>query len=138
MTMQSKQLVRTHLQAKLYIGSTDIGTARMQSFDADTDFGTEEVRGVGDYLQVEAPFLKHTGRLTLDAFLLRQSTLVTLGVAALGIKILQLDLLDLVVRDETGAQVSLYKGCTIISKRTSIRAGQICGENASLFFQQEQ
>jgi hypothetical protein len=134
MTMLANQKVRTHLQAKLMINGQDVGTARMQSMEADHDFGTEEVRGIGDYLQVEADHLRFSGRLSLDAFMLREVTLRDLGIAALGKKVLELDTIDLVVVDEAGTEIRKYVQCSIINYTETIRAGQICGERASCYF----
>lgn len=134
MASKSNQRVRSHLQARIYLGSTNIGSGRLQSFDADHDFGTQAVHGVGDYEAAEHVYLKFNGTITLEAFMVRDDDLTNLKVAALGAGILELDVLDIYVKDEEEAIMRVYRDCTIQRYRESIREGQICGENATVFF----
>lgn len=135
MSRLADQKVRSHLQARIFLNGVNIGTGRTQSFEADQDFGTQPVHGVSDYEAVEFVNLKFQGRITLDAFMIRQNDLIALGLAALGKKVLELGELDVELYDENGGVITTYRKCAISSHRVSIREGQICGENASCFFQ---
>lgn len=131
--------VRTHLQALLFIGNINIGTGRLQSFDADQDFGTQAVHGVGDFLPAEFVHLKFTGTITMDAFMIRTDDLQIAGLAALGVGVLSLGVVDIEVYDTdkhggSGDLLRRYEHCKISRFRESIREGQICGENATVLF----
>jgi hypothetical protein len=134
MASRTTQKVRSHLQAKIYLAGTEIGSGRAQSFDADHDFGTQAVHGVGDYEAAEHVFLKFNGTLTLDTFMIREQDLVNLGVAALGKEILDLEVLEVTLHDENGLTLRNYEDCVIQRYRETIRQGEICGENATMFF----
>lgn len=134
MASKDNQRVRSHLQARIYLGGVNIGSGRTQSFDADHDFGTQPVHGVGDYTPVEHVFLKFNGTISMESFMLRTDDLVTLGVAALGAEILNLGVLDISLYDEKQNLLRTYQDCVIQRYRESIREGQICGENATVFF----
>lgn len=141
--------VRTHLSARIVIQdqngvSHNVGHGRVQSFDADHDYGTQAVHGVGDYIPAEFVNLKFQGTITIDAFAIRTDDLVDLGLAALGLDILKTGLLDISLHEEgpspydptslSTAPLRVYRDVAITRYRESIREGQICGENATCFF----
>lgn len=145
MAKKDKQFVRSHLQAIIYLqtgaaGATKqaIGHARLQSFSADHDYGTQPVHGLGDYLPAEHVHLKFSGTIQLEAFMIRKADLVALGLAPLGDAILQSGTLSISIHDPDNGDKMLrsYEGVTIQRYSENIREGQICGENATCFFRE--
>lgn len=145
MAKKDKQFVRSHLQAIIYLqgpasGATAqaIGHARLQSFSADHDYGTQPVHGLGDYLPAEHVHLKFSGTIQLEAFMIRKADLVALGLAPLGDAILQSGTLSIAIHDPDNADKVLrsYEGVTIQRYSENVREGQICGENATCFFRE--
>jgi hypothetical protein len=145
MAKKDKQYVRSHLQAIIYLktGAAEataqpIGHARLQSFSADHDYGTQPVHGLGDYLPAEHVHLKFSGTIQLEAFMIRKADLVALGLAPLGDTILQSGTLEISIQDpDNGGKVlRSYEGVTIQRYSENVREGQICGENATCFFRE--
>lgn len=145
MAKKSNQFVRSHLQAIIHLkgsGATDVATpighARLQSFSADHDYGTQPVHGVGDYLPAEHVHLKFSGTIQLEAFMIRKADLVALGLAPLGEAVLQSGALEISILDPDNANKELrrYTGVTIQRYSENVREGQICGENATCFFRE--
>lgn len=127
--------VRTHLQAALYIGDTEVGVGRLKSFDADHDFGAQHVHGVGAFEANEIVQMKYTGTLTIDAFAVNVDDLRGLGLAGLNKEVLNYPYLRIKVWDpKQGKFIRDYVGCTISRYRETIAEGQICGENATVLF----
>lgn len=128
----SKQNAQSHVGVSIRIGGHEIGSGRIQSFNADHDFGLQAVRGVGDFNPVEHVHNAYDGTVTLDAFRIRTKDLVKLGLAALGKDILKLPVIDVVLYDKVDKRVyRVYEKCSCARYSERIQDGAICGENAT-------
>lgn len=131
----NKQKVRTHLNVALLIAGKNIGHARLQSFNADHDYGTTPVHGIGDYLPAEHVNNKFQGTIQVDSFAIRKNDLAQLGISALGEAILTQGVIDIEVKDSgNGLSIRTYKDCVVSRYSERIQQGEICGENATFMF----
>jgi hypothetical protein len=76
--------------------------------------------------------LRYEGSVTVDKFKVRTKSLKELGLASLGVGILNMDVIDIEVTDRyTGAIIIVYRGCSLQEYSENIRANAIAGENAT-------
>lgn len=130
MASQAKQTVHTGATVLLMIKNKVVG--RAQGLDAQRSFGTEGVYEIGSIMPQEHIQQRYEGSCTLERFMIKNKSLVELGLAALGEEVLKLDILDIVVVDKaTNKVIRAYRGCTISEYSENFRVGQIAGENAT-------
>lgn len=126
----TKQTVHAGHTIKLKIGGKEVG--RAQSIDGRRSFGQEGVYEIGSIMPVEHVALRYEGSVTLDKFKIRTSSLKELGLAALGVGILNMDAIDIEVTDtQTNAVIVVYRGCSLQEYSENFRTNAISGENAS-------
>jgi hypothetical protein len=124
--------VQSHVGVAILIGSSDVGSGRIQSFNDDQGFNQQAVHGVGDFLPVEHTPLKFDGTLTLDAFRIRLKDLNSLGVGALGLQILALGVLRIQLYDKIDKRVfRTYEGVSVDRQSLRVQEGAIVGENVT-------
>ena len=130
MASQTSQKVVTGNVLQLVIGGKIVGVA--QTSDGRRGFGTEPVHGIGDFMPREHVQLRYEGTLTVDKFFLRKEDLRSLGLVALGEDILELGVIDAIIRDKvTGKILRKYIGMTLTDYTETFRANAIAGENAT-------
>lgn len=130
MATQANQTVHTGATVLLMINNTVVG--RAQGLDARRSFGTEGIYEIGSIMPQEHIQQRYEGSASLERFLVKNQSLVDLGIAALGEEVLQLDILDIVIVDKaTGNIIRAYRGCTISEYSENFRVGAISGENAT-------
>jgi hypothetical protein len=126
------QKVASHVSVSIQYQGKDIGSGRAQSFTADADYGLQPVHGVGDYFAAEFAPLRFDGTITMDTYRIRLQDLVDLGIAALGEKILELGVFDIVLFDTIAKKAyRTFRNVQTGRHSESIREGAICGENAT-------
>lgn len=131
----ANQAVHSHIGIRIMIGTKDVGSGRIQSFNADHDFGLQPVHGVGDYLPAEQVPTRFDGTITIDAFRIRTKDLVKLGIAALGLEALKMPIWDFVLFDKIDQKAyRVYENCSIGRYSERIQEGAIAGENATIKF----
>lgn len=122
---------------RIYIMAKNNLIARAQSLTADRNFGTEGVYELGSIMPAEHVYLKYTGTLTLERFRMTHDNLAsqTMDIVALGVDILQKDIITISVYDSvTQDVVENFWGCTASSYNTSYRANQIVTESINFFY----
>ena len=112
MARVADQSVQTGNTIYLIIEQTPIG--RAQSLSAERSFGTEGVYEIGSIMPQEHVFLKYTGTVSLERYRMKKQSLATLGFAALGEEVLNIDIIDIVTVDNlTNEVIIAYRGCSI-------------------------
>lgn len=130
MADQTRQQVVTGNILQLVINGKVVGLA--QSADGRRSFGTEPVHGIGDFMPREHVQLRYDGTLTVDRFFIRTEDLRSLGLAALGVDVLDLGVVEMLVIDRvTRKTLRKYTGMTISDYTETFRANAIAGENAT-------
>jgi len=133
MATEAKQTVHTGNTVYFMIGKTVIG--RAQSLQAERSFGTTGVYEIGSIMPKEHVYLKYEGSVSVSRFRMRKENLVSLGYAALGEDVLKLDVIDIVLQDNTNKKVvEAYFGCSIDSYNTEIRTGEIAIESSKFLY----
>lgn len=133
MARVADQSVQTGNTIYLMIKTTPIG--RAQSLSAERSFGTEGVYEIGSIMPQEHVFLKYTGTVNLERFRMKNQSLATLGFAALGEEVLNIDIVDIVTVDNlTNEVIIAYRGCSINNYSESYRANEITTESSQFFY----
>lgn len=133
MATVGNQSVQTGNTIFLMIQNTPIG--RAQSLTAERSFGTEGVYEIGSIMPQEHVYLKYTGQVSLERYRMKKQSLATLGYAALGEEVLQLDIMDIVTVDNlTGEVIIAYRGCSINTYNENYKANEITGESSSFYY----
>ena len=115
---------------KFKIGGQVVG--RGQSIDGRRSFGQQAQYELGSIMPQEHVALKYEGTVAIDKFLIRKKSLKDLGLAALGVGILNLAVIDIEVTDKfTGDIVRVYRGCSLQDYTETFRVNAITGENAT-------
>lgn len=115
---------------RLKIGGQEVG--RAQSVDGRRSFGQEAQYQIGSIMPQEHVALRYEGTVTLDKFKIRKQSLKDLGLAALGVGILNMDVIDIEITDRfTGDIVVVYRGCSLQDYSENFRVNAISGENAT-------
>lgn len=137
---QAVQQVLSGSLIQLKVGSAEVG--RAQSIDGRRQFGTEGVYAIGSIMPQEHVQQRYEGTVTVDMFYVRNKSLKDLGLGALGVGILQMNVIDIVVNDKysgagtkpTIVPVRGYRNCSLSDYSESFRANAIAGENASWMY----
>jgi hypothetical protein len=134
----SVQQVVTGTIVQLKVGNNEIG--RAQSIDGRRQFGQEGVYAIGSIMPQEHVALRYEGSVTVDSFYVRNQSLKDLGLATLGVGILQMNVIDIVVSDKyagkTPAIVPIrgYRNCSLNDYSENFRTNAISGENATWLY----
>jgi len=113
----------------LKIGGQEIG--RAQNCTCDTDFGLEDVSGIGDVEVKEHVNTKITHTLTVDKFVISKMTLMEMGIVPVSEDVLQMGVIDIEILTKDGALVKKYESCKCANYSLRIAAHAIIGENAT-------
>lgn len=133
MASQREQTVHSGNTIVIKYKGSAIG--RAQGLDARRSFGTEGVYEIGSIMPQEHIYNRYEGSFTLERYLVRTKDMIRLGIAALGVEILNIGELDFEVQDKlTGETVRVYKGCTLSDHSENFRANAISGENATFYY----
>lgn len=132
MARVSDQSVQTGNTIYLMIQSTPIG--RAQSLTAERSFGTTGVYEIGSIMPQEHVFLRYSGTVSLERYRMKKQSLATLGFAALGEEVLNIDIIDIVTLDNlTGEVIIAYRGCSIDTYNETYRANEITSESSRFY-----
>ena len=114
----------------LKIGGTEIG--RAQNITADTDFGLEDVSGIGNVLVQEHVNTKVTHTFTMEKFIINKKTLLELGIVPVSEDVLTMGVIDIEILEKmSGTLVKKYESCSCQNYSLRVAAHQIVGENAT-------
>lgn len=133
------QQVLTGTVVQLKVANNEIG--RAQSVDGRRQFGQEGVYGIGSIMPQEHVSLRYEGSVTVDSFYVRNRSLADLGLARLGVGILQMNVIDIVISDKyaggttpTLKPIRGYRQCSLNDYTENFRANAIGGENATWLY----
>ena len=113
----------------LKIQGTEIG--RAQNVTADTDFGLEDVSGIGDVLVQEHVNTKVTHTLTVDKYIINKQTLLELGWVPVSEDVLSMGVIDIEILTKDGTLIKKYESCSCANYSLRVTAHAIIGENAT-------
>lgn len=113
----------------LKIGGQEVG--RAQNVTADTDFGLEDVSGIGNVLVQEHVNTKVTHTLTMDKFIINKQTLLELGIVPVSEDVLTKGVIDIEILTKDGTLIKKYESCSCANYSLRVAAHAIIGENAT-------
>ena len=111
------------------IQGTEVG--RGQNVTADSDFGLEDVSGIGDVEVQEHVNTKVTHTITMDKFIINKKTLLELGYVPLSEDVLTMGVLDIEILTKDGTLIKKYESCSAANYSLRVAAHAIVGENAT-------
>jgi hypothetical protein len=111
------------------IQGTEIG--RAQNVTADSDFGLEDVSGIGDVEVQEHINTKLTHTITVDKFIINKKTLLELGFVPVNEDVLTMGVIDIEILTKDGALVKKYESCSCANYSIRVQAHALVGENAT-------
>jgi hypothetical protein len=111
------------------IGGKEVG--RAQNVTADSDFGLEDVSGIGDVEVQEHVNTKVVHTLTMDKFIINKKTLLELGYVPVSEDVLTMGVLDIEVLTKDGTLIKKYESCSAANYSLRVAAHAIIGENAT-------
>lgn len=111
------------------IGGTEVG--RAQNVTADSDFGLEDVSGIGNVEVQEHVNTKVTHTVTLDKFIINKKTLLELGYVPVSEDVLTKGVLDIEILTKDGTLIKKYESCSCANYSIRIAAHAIVGENTT-------
>jgi len=111
------------------IGGTEVG--RAQNVTADSDFGLEDVSGIGDVEVQEHVNTKVTHTLTVDKYIINKKTLLEMGIVPVSEDVLTSGVLDIEILTKDGTLIKKYESCSCASYSLRLTAHAIVGENAT-------
>lgn len=83
----------------------------------------------------EHVYLRYEGSVTVERFRMKKENLASLGFAALGEEVLQMDIMDIVLYDNYTQEVIVaYRGCSIDTYSETVNVGEISSESARFYF----
>ena len=119
----------------VYFMIKNVPIARAQSISAERSFGTTGVYQIGSIMPQEHVYLRYEGSVTVERFRMKKENLASLGFAALGEEVLQMDIMDIVLYDNyTQEVVVAYRGCSIDTYSETTSVGEISSESARFYF----
>ena len=105
---------------------------RAQNITADTDFGLEDVSGIGDVLVQEHVNTKITHTFTMEKFIINKQSLLDLKIVPVSEDVLTMGLIDIeIINKEQGTLIKKYENCSCQNYSLRVAAHQIVGENAT-------
>jgi len=111
------------------IAGKEVG--RAQNVTADSDFGLEDVSGIGDVEVQEHVNTKVVHTLTMDKFIINKKTLLELGYVPVSENVLTMGVLDIEVLTKDGTLIKKYESCSAANYSLRVAAHAIIGENAT-------
>jgi hypothetical protein len=130
MSNVANQTVHAGHTIRLKIAGQEVG--RAQSIDGRRSFGQEAQYELGSIMPQEHVALRYEGTVTFDKFKIRKKSLKDIGLASLGVGILNMDVIDIEVTDRfTKDIIVVYRGCSLQDYSENFRVNAISGENAS-------
>ncbi len=111
------------------IAGQEVG--RAQNVTADSDFGLEDVSGIGDVEVQEHVNTKVVHTLTMDKFIINKKTLLELGYVPVSEDVLTMGVLDIEVLTKDGTLIKKYESCSAANYSLRVAAHAIIGENAT-------
>ena len=126
----ANQTVHAGHTIKFKIGGKVVG--RGQSIDGRRSFGQQGQYELGSIMPQEHVALRYEGSVSMDMFLIRKKSLKDLGLAALGVGILNLAVIDIEITDKfTKDIIRVYRGCSLQDYSENFRVNAISGQNAT-------
>jgi hypothetical protein len=113
----------------LKIGGVEVG--RAQNITADSDFGLEDVSGIGDVEIQEHINTKITHTLTVDKYIINKQTLLEIGWVPVSEDVLAMGVIDIEILTKDGTLIKKYEGCSCANYSLRVGAHAIIGENAT-------
>ena len=113
----------------LKIKGVEIG--RAQNVTADSDFGLEDVSGIGNLEVVEHVNLRVVHTLTIDKFIISKKTLLEMGFVPVSEDVLSMDVIDIEILTKDGHLIKKYMHCSCANYSLRVSAHTIVGENAT-------
>ena len=104
---------------------------RGQNVTADSDFGLEDVSGIGDVEVQEHVNTKVTHTITMDKFIINKKTLLELGYVPVSEDVLTMGVLDIEILTKDGTLIKKYESCSAANYSLRVAAHAIVGENAT-------
>lgn len=104
---------------------------RAQNVTADSDFGLEDVSGIGDVEVQEHVNTKVVHTITMDKFIINKKTLLELGYVPVSEDVLTMGVLDIEVLTKDGTLIKKYESCSAANYSLRVAAHAIIGENAT-------
>ena len=111
------------------IGGQEVG--RAQTVTADSDFGLEDVSGIGNIEVQEHVNTKVTHTLTMAKFIINKKTLLELGIVPISEDVLTTGVLDIEILTKDGTLIKKYESCSCATYSLQVSAHAIVGENAT-------
>jgi hypothetical protein len=111
------------------IGGSEVG--RAQNVTADTDFGLEDVSGIGNVEVQEHVNTKITHTFSMEKFIINKATLLELGIVPVSEDVLTSGVLDIEILTKDGTLVKKYESCSCQTYNLRVAAHQIVGESAT-------
>jgi len=113
----------------LKIAGAEVG--RAQNATADSDFGLEDVSGIGDVEVQEHVNTKVTHTLTVDKFIINKKTLLELEIVPVSEDVLNMGVFDIEILTKDGTLIKKYESCSCANYSLRVAAHAIVGENAT-------
>jgi hypothetical protein len=113
----------------LKIGGVEVG--RVQNATADSDFGLEDVSGIGDVEVQEHVNTKVTHTISMDKFIINKKTLLELGWVPVSEDVLTMGVLDIEILTKDGHLIKKYESCSCANYSLRAANHAIIGENAT-------
>lgn len=111
------------------IGGQEVG--RAQTVTADSDFGLEDVSGIGNVEVQEHVNTKVTHTLTMAKFIINKKTLLELGIVPISEDVLTTGVLDIEILTKDGTLIKKYESCSCATYSLQVSTHAIVGENAT-------
>lgn len=129
----SQQSVHAGHTILLKIDGIEVG--RAQSISGRRSFGVEGQYEIGSIMPQELVALKYDGSFQLEKYRVRRKSLFDLGLAAYGVGILNMGVIDIHITDRfTNDIVIIYRSCSISEQSEDFRANAFSGESATWMY----
>jgi len=113
----------------LKIGGVEVG--RAQNVTADSDFGLEDVSGIGNVEVQEHVNTKVTHTITVDKYIINKKTLLEIGWVPVSEDVLLMGVIDIEILTKDGHLIKKYESCSCANYSLRVSAHAIIGENAT-------
>ena len=130
MSSAAKQTVHAGHTIKFKIDGKEVG--RGQRLNGRRSFGQQAQYEIGSIMPQEHVALRYEGSISMNKFRIREKSLKDLGLAALGVGILNMHVIDIEITDKyTDAIIIVYRGCSLGEYSEDFSVGAIAGEDAT-------
>jgi len=113
----------------LKIAGVEVG--RAQNVTADSDFGLEDVSGIGNVEVQEHVNTKVTHTITVDKYIINKKTLLEIGWVPVSEEVLSMGVIDIEILTKDGTLIKKYESCSCANYSLRVAAHAIIGENAT-------